>query len=197
VAEFTAFPTGVNVEAAMSAGAPSSQLDKILQGASQWLDNLCGHGPGGFQATASSAFTFDGNGKPLLFIPFAVSISAVSINNALVPSTNWIGYPEESWLPFHRVMLYSPSGSAATGAQSAFPKGTRNVSITAVWGYSATPDELIKEAVILRAADMIRSRSVRTFSPVAGGALADMSFDRDGTKRATEIATQYMRVVPL
>lgn len=202
VAEFQAFPTGVDASG-LTSGTPS-ELDKLLQGASEWFDIACGHGPGAFIATGSATYTFDGTGKRAIFIPYAVSISQVSVDGAVVPSTNWIAYPEESWLPFDRIVLYSPAGSSQFNplqaySTPAFSKGTRNVAVTAVWGYMAAPSELVKEAVILKAADQVRSRSVRTMTGSGQNANqpGDWSQGRSGAKRALEIASMFRRVTPL
>lgn len=196
-AEFKEYPTGVNLE-----NLPAGQLLRRLIGATRWLDVKTGMGPNGFGGGQAATRTFDGNGKARMMIPEAISISAVSVDAAVVPTTYWIAAPEEEWLPFNELSLYVPPGTSqatSTGFGLSFNKGIRNISITAIWGYSTTPDEVVKEAVILYASGRIKERSVRTFanSQAGAGGQTDLSGGSHDIKQAEKIAYMLMRSVPL
>lgn len=196
--EFKDYPTGIDVS--QLAGGT---LGRMLIRASSWFDGKAGHGPGAFAGGVSATYTFDGNGKPRMMIPFAISISAVTIDAAVIPTTQWIAGPEESWIPFYELALYVAPGTTSTSLLGAnnqiFSLGVRNVGITAVWGYQTITDDQVKEAVILRAADMIKSRAVRTFanSQSGSGGQSDATHGHSGTKMALTILRDYTRNVPL
>lgn len=123
-------------------------LTALIARASRYIDILFKKPVGGFMATASSAKLFDGNGKRVLHIDEAVSISLVeySFNDGSFTAFGagtWLAMPYDN-SPFWGIQteFNNPLGY--------FPKGTANIRVTAVWGYSAVVPDLIKQATIIQ-----------------------------------------------
>lgn len=142
---FRAYPHG--------AKHPDADLDELLQQASAVVDEVCDWGPNAFAASpTATARTFHGNGRAVLPIPPAVSISSVSIDGAAVDSAYWYGVQSRPERPYQGVGLT---------AGLTFTRDVRNVVVTAVWGFSLYPPVGIEHATIMQAAELIKERGAQ------------------------------------
>jgi hypothetical protein len=100
---------------------------------------------------------FDGNGETDMYIDEFVEITDVVIYDALgnveynlTKDTNYIEFPYNE-LPKRglRVKYYNTIGFTY------FPSGTKNIKVTAKWGYSVDVPELIKYATMVLTAGII------------------------------------------
>lgn len=197
--DFKAYPHGVNLKTFSEV-----ELDPILQMASEWVDNECGHGPGGFAVTVATALPFDGNGKSLMMTPFAVAYQSLVINGSTIPTTNWLGYPSNPIIPFYQIGLVPADQGVASytvmsypGAVPVFSRGRQNVVITATWGYSATPPVGIKQATILIAAEFIKGQGSQSFAIGGGSAGQNPTKHSRNDQFIDNILNNYRRIVPL
>lgn len=137
-----------------------TQFDQIIAAVSELIDRATNH-PDGFIASESAVRDFAGSGGFYLWIGEAVEITAVETRNGSTytewDAADWNGFsgdpfnPNWNGAPYHGVI-------ASGGAYSAFPSGaynkhvppTKNVRITARWGYSVTPPGVVREATIIQ-----------------------------------------------
>lgn len=100
-----------------------SSLLRAAEDASRAVDNYTGRR---FYAEPGER-AFDGRGHPDLWIDDAVSIESIAFGSTVLDSEGWYAWPAN---PGHGPIMRV---SARAGA---WPRGTQNIRITGVWGYS-------------------------------------------------------------
>lgn len=183
VQELKAYPTGVDYKSISDEG-----LDLLLQAASEYIDAECGHGPGAFIASESEERTFDGNGKDLLLLPYAVSVTAVAVDGAAWTTGRWVPYRL-----YHQGPIY-----AVAAVRGLFSRGRQNVAVTGVWGYSSSVPAGIRQATILQAANFIKEKGAQAFR-MAGNGGASPGYSSGRTKIDTtinELIRNFRRPIP-
>jgi len=125
--------------------------------ASRLVDSYRSLEDGAYMATASSARLIDGNGAVRLKLPWpAVSVSLVEVEETDGTFTEWtlnqdyLLFPRNAIAgrPYRRVDVNPKSGTT----KSVWTYGPSRVRVTAVWGVSATPPDLIVRAVKVQCA---------------------------------------------
>lgn len=149
------YATVAEVKTSLSDAMPSSetQYDSLLAAlvtrASRYVDSITGRQPDAYAASASSARRFNGNNKQQLLIDEAAVITLVESSDD--GGGNWATWNSADW---HVVPYATPPhwaiGVEPMGARGYFPKGSRNVRVTAIWGYSTAVPALITQCAIIQ-----------------------------------------------
>lgn len=140
-------------------------LEALITSACRWIDRHCLRDPGDFQTQGNSAATryFDGKGRvDAIWIDDCTSIS--SVQQADYPYTTYTAMTADTdyWksdgdqydaTPYRMLELNPNSSSFAYWAS-----GGRAVKVSAVWGYSITAPEPVKEAVAIMARKLYHLR---------------------------------------
>lgn len=128
-----------------------SVLEQLASWASEYIDLLFGHAPGGFEVGTDppptpAAKRYNGSGRDELVIAECISVAKVEyfVGGAwteLAVDTDVVTLPMDE-TPIYGLQLIP------TGSKQLFDKGVANWRITAVLGYSAVAPGPIKQAVI-------------------------------------------------
>lgn len=159
------------------AGA-SSNLQLLLDAASETIDGFCNR-PDGFVAdSVASARVYAGTGGTVQLIDECVEITQVAVKDGITSATyrvwaatDWIPFtgdpkdPNFNRLPYTGIMV-NPGGSRLlfiSGRLDAWPgfqpileratlRGAPTVQVTAKWGYSVAAPKRVQEACLAQAA---------------------------------------------
>ena len=176
-----AYVTVADIKAAMPDAIPAGEtsydsiLGDLADRASELIDRLTGREVGAYDASASaSARIYDGSGKSYQWIDECVEITKVEVKDSptdddyvtwstsdYIVATGSPDYPEYNKTPY-TLLLVDINGDYAT-----FTKGPRTVRVTARWGYSDDPPEVVKQAVIIQAVRWFK-RGQQAFQDVSG-----------------------------
>ena len=202
--DLKAYPSGANLQS-----IADPELDVLLTMASEWIDNKCGHGPNAFAASIAngnqSTQLFDGNGKQTMFIPYAVSISSITVDGSVLAGTSWVGYPSVTWRPFYRISLVTAlsvyqlaqTALAYPGSQPSFTPGNQNVQITALWGYAANTPFGVKQACIMKAIEWLKEQGSSAFAMRGAGGGMNAGKDLRSGLTAESVLAPFIRREPL
>lgn len=140
------------VQQATTAAIPNDQLDDLIEMASRYFDLVCGVKPEHFEAAGASATarTFYGDGTNFLRLdPYVEG----SLNATLsYPS----GYTALDYIERDGYLVITDSSGIISSRSLTFCNGWYRgvpISVTAKWGYEATPAD-VKLAVIELAANL-------------------------------------------
>lgn len=156
----TAYVTTVEIMDAMPdvewKGSYEAFLSSLATRASRLIDRATGRAEGAFAADTDAVRYFDGSGHRTQWVDeIAAAPTAVAVDEAgnltytTWTATDYILWPynaADEGRPYRRLDIDQMNGNKALWY--AFPKG---VKITAKWGYSTTPPDDIKQAVIIQA----------------------------------------------
>ncbi len=158
----TAYTHAYNVrqELAIGSGADAidDQWDRALEAmaeeCSRLIDWYCIVEENAFAATASATRYVDGNGRTELWLPWpAVSVSAVSVEESDGTYTAWTQgtdyyrwpYQDDSGLTINPILRLDVNAKS-DGSKASWTAGQKRVKVTAVFGITATPPELVERA---------------------------------------------------
>jgi hypothetical protein len=130
-------------------------LTALLTAGSRWVDRFCMRNPGEFQTEGDSTAVryFDGEGRIDLWIDECTSITSVAQTeypgNSYASMTLNTDYWRSDGAKYdnapYRLLEVNPNSTRFVY----WPHWRRGVKISAVWGYSTTAPEPVKEAVAI------------------------------------------------
>lgn len=162
---------------AISGGSYDPILAELATRASAMIDRLTGRPEGAYDApTTATARIYQGSGKDYLWIDECVAVTKVEVKDSVTDTTyvTWAStdyivctgsptYPDYVNTPY-TLLLVDINGNYAT-----FTEGQRTVQITARWGYSDDPPEIVEQAVIIQSVRWFK-RGQQGFQDVGGQA---------------------------
>lgn len=177
----TAYATSTEIKAASPDTFSGSTHDTILgtlsTRASELIDGLLGHEAGAFDASGTAADRyFNGNGLDHIFVDPCTTVSGVYVMaNATAATydtwtvtTDYIAAAGSYNDPDHNAGYYNLL-YVATGSSKVFTEGRKTVKISAKWGRTDSPPEVIKQAVIIQVVRWFK-RGQAAWQDVAGQA---------------------------
>jgi len=174
-----------------------AQIAEWITAAQQFIDNFTGRS---FEATSAIRY-FDGSNLKDLFLDDFVSITAFdslktdgTVEKSLVENTDYYALPYNDTPKTH--LRVRP-----TGYYGSFPSGTRNMKITASWGYSTTVPELIKNAATKIIAGIIQEGDYKVNRPIKSEKIGDYAISYEQLKDLAnslgieKILEQYKKII--
>jgi hypothetical protein len=160
--DLTAYATADQIKAAMpnvfSGTTHDTLLGTLSERASRLIDALLGQDANAFDApTAAVVRYYNGDGGQAVYIAPCVSITSVGVK-ATEQSASWDTLDAGTWeaaagsaanpaynLGYFDVLLIAP------GASGVWTPGRKTIAVTARWGRTDTPPEIIVQAVVIQA----------------------------------------------
>ena len=169
-------------------------IGSIVTAVSRLIDREVGRFDNYFVAPVTAATRYyNGTGTDRIWIDDAVSISELAVSEVGgLNSTDYTGYPSTDFItwPYNEAPIRQIMIDRLNGAQSFFPRYRKNIKVTAVFGYSSTVPDIIKQAALIQAtrlfmrtkqayADMGASAETGGMTVNVGGRVPDPQLDND------------------
>ena len=196
-----AYCSALDVRKELAAGSGSAAIGQehedalwdMCVEASRLIDDEKQLESGSYNATASAARYFYGNGRERLAIDCAVSISEVAVEETDGTYTVWASTDYFTW-PYsgNEAIRRLDVNDKSDGSKSVWTRGPKRVKVTAVWGVSATPPSVIVRACKTQVARWYK-RAMTGWQDAGG--MAEMG-TLTYTKSLDPLVQEILRVAP-